>query len=143
MLTSLWLDRFIRRYHQQQDVNSGRTGQHVADEALVPRHINETEANTSFFQKRKTQINRDPTPLFFFEAVRVRAGQRFDQRRLPVVDVSGRADNDAFEAGAHFSAKGCGSNDATGVLNLRSNWLQRMYAMEVGGIAFCQLDVFW
>src|SRR5205823_3412250 len=65
--------------------------QHVADEPFVPRHIHETESDSIFFQKSKTQINRDSAEFLFSQTIWMRAGQRFDQRRFAVVDEIGRA----------------------------------------------------
>ena len=45
MLASLRLDGFVGRHHQQQQIDAAGAGEHVADEALVPRHIDEAETH--------------------------------------------------------------------------------------------------
>ena len=80
MLARLRLDGFVRGDHQEQHINTARARQHVADEALVPRHIYKTEAHPVFFQECKTQIDGDSPALLFGQTIWVRAGQRFDQR---------------------------------------------------------------
>ena len=96
MLSRLRLDRFIRRNHQQHQIDPRRAGQHVAHKALVPRYIYKTESHAIFFEKRKTKINRNPAPLLFREPVRMRASQRLDKRRFTVINVPSRSDNHAF-----------------------------------------------
>ena len=44
----------------------------------------------------KAEIDRDAARLLFLQPVAVDAGQRFDQRRLAVIDVAGRADDHRF-----------------------------------------------
>ena len=44
-------------------------------------------------QVREPQIDRDAPVFFFLEPVRVLPGQRFDETRLAVIDVSGGADD--------------------------------------------------
>ena len=39
----------------------------------------------------KAQVDRDSAALLFLQAVGIDAGQRLDQRRLPMVNVAGRA----------------------------------------------------
>src|SRR6185503_21042726 len=45
------------------------------------------------FEVCKAQIDRDAAGFFLGQAVRVRAGERLDQRTLPVIHVAGRRDN--------------------------------------------------
>jgi len=49
----------------------------------------------------QNQINRDSAALLLGETIRVRSGQRFDQRRFAVVDVPGRANNYALRRSRH------------------------------------------
>src|SRR2546429_8739300 len=44
----------------------------------------------------RSQIDGDAAALLFFEPVGMRSGERLDERRLAVVDMPGRADDDAF-----------------------------------------------
>ena len=45
----------------------------------------------------KAQVDRDAALLLFLEAVGILAGQRFDERRLAVIDVPGRADDEGHQ----------------------------------------------
>ena len=96
MLARLRLDRFVGRDHQQHHIDSARARQHVAHEALVSRHIDESQSHVLEIQERKAQIDRDSAPLFFFEAVGIGARQRLNQRRFSVVDVPGGSDDDVL-----------------------------------------------
>ena len=93
MLARLRLDGFVGGDHEQQNVNSRGASQHVTHKALVSRHVHKAEAHAMLFEEGKPQVNGDTAALLFFEAVGMRAGQRFDQCGFPVVDVSGGADN--------------------------------------------------
>ena len=79
MFAGLRLDGFVRGNHEQHEVYPARSRQHVAHEAFVSGDVNKTDSNTVFFQECKPQVNGDPASLFFFEAVRVRSGEGFDQ----------------------------------------------------------------
>src|SRR5579863_8704354 len=86
MLPSLRFDAFVGRDDKKDEINATDTSKHVAHEALVARHVHEAEANTVIrriqtqIEKRKTEVDGDTAALFLFEAVRVRAGQRFNER---------------------------------------------------------------
>src|SRR5437667_5400128 len=118
MLPRLRLDGFIGSHYQQYKVDPRRAGQHIAEESFVARHIQKAESHSTFFQKRKAEIDRDPAALFFFESVRVRAGEGLDERRLAMIDVTGRADDDAFQSWSHLEGPGrpraIQTRDATG-----------------------------
>ncbi len=48
------------------------------------------------FEVGESDVDGDAAPFFFFEAVGINAGQRFYQRRLAVIDMSGGADDDGL-----------------------------------------------
>jgi hypothetical protein len=50
------------------------------------------------FEVSKTDIDRNATPLFFFEAVGIYAGQGFYERSFSVIDVSGGAYDNGFHS---------------------------------------------
>ena len=94
MLARLRHDPFVRGDDQQCDVDAADASQHVVDETLVPRHID----NRHFDAVRQPQpgeaeIDRHAAFLFFLEAIGIDARQRADEGRLTVVDVAGRADD--------------------------------------------------
>ena len=98
MLARLRLDGFIGSHYQHYKVNPRRAGQHIADKSFVARDIHKAESHSTFFEKRKAEIDRDPAALFFFESVRVRAGEGLDECRFAMIDVTCRADDDAFQS---------------------------------------------
>ena len=94
MLVCLRLGTLVAGHDEQREINSARAGHHVANEPLVPRNVDERQAcqvRVSFI--RKPEIDGDSSRLLFFQPIRVYAGQRFDERRLAVVDMAGRADD--------------------------------------------------
>jgi hypothetical protein len=96
VLSRLRFDGFVGGDHQQHKIDSRCTCEHVADETLVPRHVDKSKADAAFFQEREAQIDGDAAALLLLQAVGMRAGQGFDQRRLAVVNMAGSADNYVF-----------------------------------------------
>ncbi len=101
MLTRLRLDRFIGGDDEEDEIESGGAGEHVADEAFVAGDVDEAEAEIIFFEKCETEIDGDAAALFFGEAIGMRAGEGFDERGFAVIDVAGGADDDAFGRRGH------------------------------------------
>ena len=101
MLACLRLNRLVRGNHQHHQVDSCRSRKHVADEPFVTGHINETEAHALFLEECKPEIDGDAAPLFFFQAIGMRACKRFNERGLPMVDVPGGSHNDVLGLGRH------------------------------------------
>ena len=88
--------------HQHDQVDPARPGGHVADEALVPGHVDDPYAPSIREREvREAQVDREAALLLLLEAIRVDPGQRADQGRLAVVDVSGGADHDGLDLEAH------------------------------------------
>ena len=103
MFASLRLDAFIGGYDQQHQVDAAHARQHVAHEALVAGDVDEAYANAAAvgggeFEVSETDIDRNAAPLFFFQAVGINAGQRFDERGFSVIDMPGGADDDGFHS---------------------------------------------
>ena len=48
------------------------------------------------FKVGEAEIDRDPTPLFFFQPVGINAGERLHQRRFSMIDMPSRADDNRF-----------------------------------------------
>src|SRR5579872_5588811 len=79
---------------EQHEVDTVRARQHVADEALMPRDIDDARARSVGQREiREAEIDRDPALLLFLQAVGVVAGQRLDERGLAMIDVTGSADD--------------------------------------------------
>ena len=122
MFPGLRLDRFVRRDRQQHQIHARGSRQHVADKPFVPRHIDKAESHAAFFQKSKTQIDGDAPLLFLRKPVRMRPRQRLNKRRLAVIDVPRRADDDAL-VGVHVRAGWC--FDVTRDPDLRQTRMRR------------------
>ena len=97
MFAGLRANGFVRGNHQQNEVDSRSSCKHVFYETLVPRHVHKTKAHAAFFQKSEAKIDGDAAALLFLQAVRMRAGQGFNQRGFAVVNVAGGADDDVSE----------------------------------------------
>src|SRR5919108_2254513 len=78
--------------HEQKEVDPCRAGDHVADEPLVTRHVDERQlAPVGERERRIAEIDRDAALTLLRQPVGVFAGERTDEPRLPVVDVPGGA----------------------------------------------------
>ena len=94
MLDGLRLDALGRRDDQQGGVDAGGAGQHVVHEALVARHVDETELPAvAQVAVGVAEIDGDAARLLLLEAVGIDAGQRLHQRRLAVIDMTRGADD--------------------------------------------------
>ena len=82
-----------QRDDQQEQVDAGRARDHRPHEPLVARHIHHRQPPSGRqLERRVAELDRDaPRPLLR-QPVGVDAGQRRDQRRLPVIDVPGGAE---------------------------------------------------
>ena len=79
--------------HEQEEVDPGRAGDHRADEALVPRHVDQRQAPpVRQLERRVAEVDRDPAPLLLRQPVGVLPRQGAHEPRLAVVDVPGGAD---------------------------------------------------
>jgi hypothetical protein len=78
--------------HEQAHRHPPCPCEHVLDEALMARHID----NAHFTprgkgQPGKAEIDCQPSSLFLLETVGIDAGQGLNQRRFSVIDMSGGA----------------------------------------------------
>ena len=103
VLAGLRLHRLVGRNHQQHQVDAADSRQHVAHEALMTGHID--EAQPQVLSRRCFQIevgeanvDGDPAPFFFFQAIGIGAGQRAHQRALSVVNVARGPHDDGLHA---------------------------------------------
>jgi hypothetical protein len=84
---------FVGGDDQKRDVNADHAGDHLADEPLVSRDVDEAHPLAAGQGEMSvTRLDGDLALLFLLEPVGVDAGKRFGQRRLAVVDVAGDAD---------------------------------------------------
>jgi hypothetical protein len=100
MLARLGHDALVRRHDQEDEIDAGRAGEHVLDEALVPGHVDDRDALPGGKrQVGEAEIDRDPALLLLLEPVGVDAGQPPDERGFPVVDVARGAEDDRARGG--------------------------------------------
>ena len=80
---------------QQRGIDLAGADEHVADELVVARDVDEVELGAVIEREvRVPDVDRHPASTLLGQAVGIDAGQCPEQRRLAVVDVPGRADDD-------------------------------------------------
>ena len=97
MLARLRHHGFVGRHHQHHRVDTRRAREHVAHEALVPRHVDKRHMDIADRPVRKAQIDRDAARFLFLQTVGIDAGERAYQRALAVIDVAGGADDEQHQ----------------------------------------------
>ena len=97
VLLGLRLPTLVGGHDEEYEPHGSDAGEHVADELLVAGDVDEPDLAPAR-QRRPgvAEVDREPAPLLLGEAVGVDAGERDDQRRLAVVDVTGRRDDAQF-----------------------------------------------
>src|SRR5262245_54353976 len=93
MLARLGHHTFVGGDHEQNHIDTARTGKHVLYKTLMPGDIDKTKTDVTDLHLRKSEIDRDTALFFLRKAIGVDAGQRFYERRLPMIDVSGCSDD--------------------------------------------------
>ena len=79
---------------EENQIDAVRAGEHVFDEALVARDIDDARLRSvGKIKMSKPQINGDAAFLFFLQAVCILSGQCFDQAGFSVIDVAGGTDD--------------------------------------------------
>ena len=84
----------VRGDDEHRHVDGADPGEHVLDEPHMAGHVDEADHLTAGQgREREAEVDREAARLLLREAIRVRAGERENERRLPVVDVA-RSGND-------------------------------------------------
>ena len=93
MLAGLRHGTVVRRHHEEHEVDAGGACEHVVNQPLVARDVDEAE-NGPVGQGHVgiAEVEGDAAGLLFGQAVGVDSREGPDQGRLAVVDVSGGAD---------------------------------------------------
>ena len=94
MLAGLRHHRLVRGDDENDEVDAADAGQHVLDESLMARNVDERQMQALDCRMGETEIDGDASRLFLLEPVRIGAGQRLHERALAVVDVARRSDDD-------------------------------------------------
>ena len=83
-------DALVGSDDQQRSVDATHPSQHVLDEPFVTGNVDNADFPTvGQTQPGETQVDRHAARLLFAEAVRVDPGQCLNERRFPVVNVTG------------------------------------------------------
>jgi hypothetical protein len=81
---------------QQQQVDARGTGDHGAHEPLVTGDVHHPDARPPLqVERREAEIERDAAGFLFRQPIGVDAGERVYQCGLAVIDVTGRAEDEA------------------------------------------------
>src|SRR5690606_20354795 len=106
-------------------------GEHVAQEAMVARHVDEADGPPRGQRGvGEAEIDRQTAPLLLGEAVRVGPRQRLDQRRLAVVDVAGGRDDGH---GARRDSASATTTSSAGSTARRSRIVRRSWTRPITG----------
>ena len=85
----------IGRDHEQHGIHAMHAGQHVFEKALMTRHVDEPHpAAAGQRHVGEAEVDGHATALLLLQPVRVDLGQRLDERRFPVIDVTGGPDHE-------------------------------------------------
>ncbi len=96
VLPGLRLDPLVRRHHEEHDADAAQAGQSVVEEALVSGDVHEADLEVPLGQVGEADIDRDAARLLLGPAVAVDPGESQDEAGLPVVDMAGGTDDDAW-----------------------------------------------
>ena len=98
-------NRLVQSDDEEDEVYARGACDHGADEALVPRHVDEAEAHApGKVRMGESQLDGDASALLLVEAVAVDARKGLDERCLAVVYVPGGS----HDEGHGVSCGGCG-----------------------------------
>src|SRR3954464_9941270 len=106
MLAGLRHDRVVGRDDQEGEVDAGGPGEHVLDEPLVPGAVHDAQVVVAQVEPGEPDVDGDAAGLLLGQAVAVGPGQGLDERRLAVVDVAGRAEDQVAGHGGRFAGRG-------------------------------------
>src|SRR5947209_6955270 len=111
MLARLRHDALVRGDHEDDGIDAADARKHVADEVLMPGDVHEADLGPA---RRghpcEPQIDGHAALALFAQSVWIGAGERGDERRLPVVHMAGGAD----DADTHGSAGGMQAANISG-----------------------------
>src|SRR5690606_9003818 len=93
VLPGLRHDTFVGGDDQQDQIYAGSASDHILDETLVTRHINQGRPSPARQLKLgETKVDGQSTTLLLRQPVGILTGQSQDQRRFAMIDVAGSSD---------------------------------------------------
>jgi amidase len=97
MLACLRHRTFVGSDHEKSGIETADPSEHILDEALVPRNIDDTQsAATRERHPGETEIDRHLPFLFLAEPVGIDPSECLDERRFSVIDVPSSADDEGL-----------------------------------------------
>jgi hypothetical protein len=95
MLERLRPRAVIRGHHEHRRIDLARPDEHVADQPVVARNVDEVELDPVVEgQVRVADVDRHAPGTFLGQTIGIDAGQRSQEAGLAVVDVTGGPDDD-------------------------------------------------
>jgi hypothetical protein len=99
MFAGLGHDGVVGGDDEEDEIDAGGAGDHVADKALVARDVDDAEAATADFGEGEAEVDGHAARLFLGQAVGVDAGEGVDEGGLAVVDMAGGAEDEGTKHG--------------------------------------------
>src|SRR5437867_13235297 len=101
MLYGLRHPAVARGDNKERKIYRPHTSDHVPDEIFVAGHIDDADVEpllVSALQNQlcEAELDGDLSRFFLGQAIGISSGERFDQRALAVIDVTGSRENEMF-----------------------------------------------
>ena len=93
VLDGLRHDRIVGGDDDEGHVDAGGARDHGADEFFVTGNVDDSEVHAGDIQVGESQLDGHAALLFLGQTVGVGSGEGFDQRRLAVVNMPSRPDD--------------------------------------------------
>src|SRR5260370_40653198 len=82
-----------------------RPCEHIADDPLVPRNIDNPSAGSiRQSEVSKSKIDRNPALLLLLEPISVLSSKRLDKRSLAMIDMTSSTNDSVSNSRSHFGA---------------------------------------
>ena len=101
MLFGLRHPAVVRCDNEESEIDRPHASDHVSDEIFVAGHIDDADMEpllVSALQNQlcEAELDGDLSRFFLGQAIGISSGERFDQRALAVIDVTGGCENEMF-----------------------------------------------
>lgn len=133
MLYCLRHEALVRRHDKHRKVDTARAGEHVLDEPLVPRHIDDARtAPVRKVEARKAEVDRDAALFLLGQPVGVHARERLDELGLAVVDMTRHADDNMLHRMASAAAAAISAKSSSRIVRTHSKYCLRWIRATMG-----------